>query len=323
MGKSPPSYQESIQKKFNINGNSLNTSNNSHTSLNNQNLEKFNNSSGNIQTSNNNTYGFLNNSNSSNHNNKNIAYENSFYDLNPSTNGYKQQQQPPPPPPPPLQQQQMNKKSSNLNDSSSSSTASLSYPFMRNLINEFNSQSSSSSTSSNANSSNNNTRKLPSHATSNTVVNNDNNQQQQSQIPPAYSLNQAIKNSQQYNHALQPPQPSPIPLNYQFPHQIYSPKINNNLFSKHNSNDIESEFANLTLSIEREIEKHKLVNEYYGQCYKCGKGVHGRSEACQAMGNIYHTNCFTCVSCGRTLRGKSFYNINNQIYCEEDYLVSI
>ena len=89
---------------------------------------------------------------------------------------------------------------------------------------------------------------------------------------------------------------------------------------KENS-DIESEFANLTLSIEHEIEKHKTFNEYYGQCYKCGKGVYGRNEGCQAMGNVYHVNCFTCVSCARTLRGKFFYNINNQIYCEEDYLV--
>ena len=306
MGKSPPSYQESLQKKYAINSSSLNnssnnnnvsqlnTSNNSHTNLSNKNLDK-------ITTS---TYGYLSN-------NKNIAYENSLYELNPTIN-YLQK--------PPSQQQQQSllpqyTKKNTLNDSSSSSTsASLTYPFMRNLLNEFNSQSSSSSSaSSNGNSLNNNSRIQPLN----------NNKSIESPIPPAY----ASKPQQQpQHHYLQPPQPSPIPLNYNFQsNQLYSPTptISSNSSSIKQNNDIESEFANLTLSIEREIEKHKQVNsEYYGQCYKCGKGVNGRNEACQAMGNIYHANCFTCVSCSRSLRGKSFYNINNQIYCEEDYLVS-
>uniref|UniRef100_A0A669BJ61 LIM domain-containing protein 1 n=1 Tax=Oreochromis niloticus TaxID=8128 RepID=A0A669BJ61_ORENI len=76
----------------------------------------------------------------------------------------------------------------------------------------------------------------------------------------------------------------------------------------------------LTKRLEKEMDAQPKA-DYFGLCVKCNKAVYGANQACQAMGSLYHDNCFTCSAC-RRLRGKAFYYVGGKVFCEEDFLYS-
>ncbi|XP_061631460.1 Wilms tumor protein 1-interacting protein-like [Phyllopteryx taeniolatus] len=77
----------------------------------------------------------------------------------------------------------------------------------------------------------------------------------------------------------------------------------------------------LTNRLEKEMNMQPKA-DYFGVCVKCNKAVHGANQACQAMGSLYHDNCFSCSACSRRLRGKAFYYVGGRVFCEEDFLYS-
>ena len=78
----------------------------------------------------------------------------------------------------------------------------------------------------------------------------------------------------------------------------------------------------LTKQVELELEQQINSSEPHGICPKCGIRVMSAQEACKAMNQIYHANCFVCCECNRTLLGKTFYPVGDKVYCEEDFKVS-
>ncbi|KAM9310430.1 LIM domains containing 1a isoform 2-T2 [Pholidichthys leucotaenia] len=77
----------------------------------------------------------------------------------------------------------------------------------------------------------------------------------------------------------------------------------------------------ITKRLEKEMDAQPKA-DYFGVCVKCNKAVYGATQACQAMGSLYHDSCFTCSACSRKLRGKAFYYVGGKVFCEEDFLYS-
>lgn len=59
-----------------------------------------------------------------------------------------------------------------------------------------------------------------------------------------------------------------------------------------------------------------------GRCARCGDNVLGDGSGCIAMEQVFHVECFTCITCHARLRGQPFYALDRKSYCESCYIVS-
>ncbi|XP_012677294.2 lipoma-preferred partner isoform X2 [Clupea harengus] len=62
------------------------------------------------------------------------------------------------------------------------------------------------------------------------------------------------------------------------------------------------------------------TEEYFGRCASCGENVVGEGTGCTAMDQVFHVDCFVCMTCTAKLRGKPFYAVDKKAYCEPCYI---
>ncbi|KAI5628295.1 lipoma-preferred partner [Silurus asotus] len=60
--------------------------------------------------------------------------------------------------------------------------------------------------------------------------------------------------------------------------------------------------------------------EEEGRCASCGENVLGEGTGCTAMDQVFHVDCFVCMTCSSKLRGKPFYAVEKKAYCEPCYI---
>ncbi|XP_036813902.1 thyroid receptor-interacting protein 6-like [Oncorhynchus mykiss] len=65
---------------------------------------------------------------------------------------------------------------------------------------------------------------------------------------------------------------------------------------------------------------HPPTEEYLGSCACCGGNVLGDVSGCIAMEQVFHVECFTCITCHAPFRGQPFYDLDKQSYCKSCYI---
>uniref|UniRef100_A0A3P9HSV1 Zyxin n=1 Tax=Oryzias latipes TaxID=8090 RepID=A0A3P9HSV1_ORYLA len=58
-------------------------------------------------------------------------------------------------------------------------------------------------------------------------------------------------------------------------------------------------------------------------CGRCGEALSHSQPAVKAMDKLFHSNCFSCMSCQRPLQGMQFYDRNGSPQCEDCYKNSL
>ncbi|XP_066476082.1 lipoma-preferred partner [Tiliqua scincoides] len=81
----------------------------------------------------------------------------------------------------------------------------------------------------------------------------------------------------------------------------------------------EDELEHLTKKMLYDME-NPPSDEYFGRCSRCGENVVGEGTGCTAMDQVFHVECFTCMTCSSKLRGQPFYAVEKKAYCEPCYI---
>ncbi|KAK1897564.1 Lipoma-preferred partner like, partial [Dissostichus eleginoides] len=75
----------------------------------------------------------------------------------------------------------------------------------------------------------------------------------------------------------------------------------------------EDELERLTKKMLFDMD-HPPSEEYFGRCASCGDNVVGEGTGCTAMDQVFHVDCFVCMTCSSKLRGKPFYAVEKKAY---------
>lgn len=81
----------------------------------------------------------------------------------------------------------------------------------------------------------------------------------------------------------------------------------------------EDELERLTKKMLYDMD-HPPSEEYFGRCASCGENVVGEGTGCTAMDQVFHVDCFVCMTCSSKLRGKPFYAVDKKAFCEPCYI---
>lgn len=84
----------------------------------------------------------------------------------------------------------------------------------------------------------------------------------------------------------------------------------------------EEELDRLTKKLVYDMN-HPPAEEYFGRCARCGDNVLGDGSGCIAMEQVFHVECFTCITCHARLRGQPFYALDKKSYCESCYISTL
>ncbi|XP_076017281.1 thyroid receptor-interacting protein 6 isoform X2 [Genypterus blacodes] len=84
----------------------------------------------------------------------------------------------------------------------------------------------------------------------------------------------------------------------------------------------EDELERLTKKLVYDMN-HPPAEDYFGRCARCGDNVVGDGSGCIAMEQVFHVECFTCITCHARLRGQPFYALEKKSYCESCYISTL